>query len=379
MYLSNLYVSLNLHYNIQEELYIQNQSAVNFALGNNVLEKEIPIEENSNIGSNYKVKTHGLFSVLVCNTFREADTVTSTYFTGSFSRNNTAMYLANFGQNISYSGNVSIVGDCLLPRVYIETSYIKNEISSIKIDGKKSLSKTALPQVSEKLTSVVKELMFSENSTYIRGDIRDTLSYNSFVKPTVEVKVNSVLGGKTIKGNFVLRNKDSIFVRKNAVLEDVILVAPKVIFEEGFEGNVQVIADEKIEVGPKVKLGYPSVLCLYSGNANQNSIEIKKEATLLGSIVLFGNPMEKIASNSISLEKGSFVLGDIYCTGKLDLQGTVYGSVYTNRIFYKTESAVYDNLMGDLKIDVSKRPEYFIGVPLFDDEKVRYGIIKKVK
>jgi hypothetical protein len=40
LYFANLYGQLNLYYNLQEELYLQNQSVVNYALGNKLIYSE---------------------------------------------------------------------------------------------------------------------------------------------------------------------------------------------------------------------------------------------------------------------------------------------------------------------------------------------------
>ena len=80
----------------------------------------------------------------------------------------------------------------------------------------------------------------------------------------------------------------------------------------------------------------------------------------------------------MELDEKSFVLGDIYCTGKLDLKSDVRGSVYTNYFFYKNGSSVNDNMIVDIEIDPLKRPEYFMAIPLFEAKKNNYGVIKKV-
>lgn len=202
--------------------------------------------------------------------------------------------------------------------------------------------------------------------------------YNSFHKKTKEVVVNSVLVNEIFKGNFVLRNKDSIRITKNTVLEDVILIAPKITFEEGFKGTVQAFATKGIELEQKVTLQYPSVICVYSENTSETLIKIKKGSKITGAVVLFGNDIENFKNNSIEIDEEGLIFGDIYCSGKLDLKSNVYGSVYTNRFYLKTKSSSHDNTISDIEINSSKRPKYFISIPLFETKKTKYGILKKV-
>ncbi|MFH6996253.1 hypothetical protein ACHRWY_27650, partial [Flavobacterium sp. FlaQc-48] len=104
-----------------------------------------------------------------------------------------------------------------------------------------------------------------------------------------EISVKSSLGNLIFKGNFILRSEDSIRVKKNTVLEDVILIAPKITFEEGFKGTVQAFASKGIELEEKVTLKYPSVICVYNESPDESKIKIKKGCYITGAVVLFGN------------------------------------------------------------------------------------------
>ena len=137
LYFANLYGQLNSHFNLQEELYIHNQSVVNFALGNNVLKEEIPTNEDSEIEGQYDVKQYGLLTLLLAKSILKNDTVSSAHFVGHFTNDKTAIHLANFTRPLSYSGIVKLVGNNNLPSTYIETAYINNKPNQLKILGKK--------------------------------------------------------------------------------------------------------------------------------------------------------------------------------------------------------------------------------------------------
>jgi hypothetical protein len=378
LYFANLYGQLNLHYNLHEEMYIHNQSVVNFALGNKIQETEFPNEEGSAIEGNYESKQYGLLTVLLAKSALRNDTIASAHFAGSFYTNKTAIHLANFSKPLSYSGTVKLVGDNLLPSLAIETAYINNRPNQLTNLGKNTLSPILLPEINPNFEKIFEGIQTEKIAPSDMEKAHDSLFYNSFHKPTKEIQVNSVLGDVIYKGNFVLRSKDSIRIRKSAVLEDVILIAPKITFEEGFKGTVQAFATKGIELESKVTLNYPSVVCVYSKNTTESLIRIKKESRVTGAIVLFGNSLSKIDKNSIEIDENGLVLGDIYCSGKLCLKSKVYGSVYTNRFMYKTASSTYDNVISDIEINTGKRPDYFIAIPLFETKKTEYGILKKV-
>lgn len=125
-------------------------------------------------------------------------------------------------------------------------------------------------------------------------------------------------------------------------------------------------------------LNYPSAICVYNETEEESKIKIQKESAINGAIVFFGSSQDTLDKNIVEIAEEGLIVGDIYCTGKLSLKGKVYGSVYTNRFFIKTDASTYDNTISNVEINSSKRPDYFISIPLFPNQKTAYGILKKV-
>ena len=378
LYFSNLYNQLNLHYNIQEEMYIHNQSVVNFALGNQISQEAITKDEKSGIEGFYSTKQYGLLTLLTANSVLRNDTISSTHFVGSYTSDKTAVHLANFTKSLSYTGMVKLIGDNSLPTTHIETSYITNKPNELIVKGKTSISEIQLPEINPEFSKIFNGISAEKTTLNKLEKQKDSLYYNSFHHSTKEVYINSVIANVTFKGNFILKNNDSIRIKKNTVLEDVILMAPKITFEEGFTGNVQAFATKSITLEQKAILNYPSVICVYNNSSEESLINIKKECKITGVVVLYGNSFENIGKNSIEIDSNGLIFGDIYCTGKLDLKSNVFGSVYTNRFFLKTPSSSYDNTISDIEINSTRRPNYYIAIPLFEAKKTTYGILKKV-
>lgn len=380
IYFFNLYGLLNQHYNLKEDLYIQNQSAINFALGKKLLVEENSEEEDPQITNIYDINRYGLLSLLVCKSSFKSDTVSSAHFVGSYLKKKTALHIANFTQNISFSGNVNIIGDCFLPNLQINPSYLTNEVNVLKQIGKKEISGVNLPKLSTNFDQILINANITKSNLEENTKVNDSIYFNSFQNSTKEIITKNTIENIIIKGNFVLKNKDSIRIRKNAVLEDVIIISPKIYIEEGFNGSAQFFSSEQIIVESKVILNYPSVICLKNSNSlDEAKIEIGENTKIFGAVVLFGNTIDNISKNTITFSKNTLLVGNMYCTGKIDLKGIVYGSVYTNKIFYKSPSSIHENLISNITIDPSKKPTYFIDIPLFEDNEYQYGILKKVK
>lgn len=379
LYFATLYNQLNLFYNSNESLYIQNQSAVNFALGTGLKEESVFINDTSNVKSDINIKPFGLLNLLTVSSYIKADTVTSTHFAGNYSADKTCIYLSSFSKSLSYAGKVKLNGNKYMPSFNIDAFYVNNFLNELSSSGALEMSESSLPKINSNFKKIVETpLRNLSNLNSVERKI-DSVYFNSFQNETIEIQINnSILENIVLKGNFIIYSKDSIQIKSSAILEDVIIKSPKITFKEGFKGNVQAFSTRKIKVEKDVNLNYPSVLCLYNSSKEESLIKVDEESKIYGAIVQFGNSVKVIDENSIQLCKNTLVVGDVYCQGKLMVEGKVYGSVYTNRFFHKTEAATYENCIINAVIDVNKRPSYFVSIPLFENQKPNYGIYKKV-
>ncbi|WP_123774040.1 hypothetical protein [[Flexibacter] sp. ATCC 35103] len=339
---------------------------------------EINKNENSGIEGSFETKSYGLLSLVLAKSYIANDTVSSVHFVGERNFDKNAIYLTNLFKSLFYSGKVKLIGNNQLPSTFIETYYINNNLNQLTTEGKITISKPQLPEINPEFKKIFLGLKSEKTKLSNVEKTNDSLFYNSFFNITKEVSVKSTLGNIIFKGNFILRSQDSIRVKKNTVLEDVILIAPKISFEEGFKGTVQAFATKGIELAENVTLNYPSVICVYNESAEESKIKIKKGCHINGAVVLFGNSNDLIHKNTIEIDEGSLLFGDLYCTGKLMLKSNVYGSVYTNAFFIKNSSSSYENTISDIEINTNKRPDYFISIPLFNTKATTYGVIKKV-
>lgn len=380
--LANLYNQLNLYYVTHESLYITNQSTVNYALGNSLLaDEDILTEKETGIQSQFLVKNHGLLPLLLTESFVKNDTVSSVHFIGrKVANTNTALYMANFTQPLSLSGEVTIKGAVFMPTERIKEPFINNKPNKISIQGTKAISEIQLPELSDKCNAIFENRNNTKASLKEFEKKNDSIYLNSFFNETIEFQISSTtLENKIIKGNFIISSNDSIYIRKNNVLEDVIIIAPKVAIEKGFQGTIQVFAKESITIEKEVTLNYPSVVALYNNKEDKKAfILIDEEVKIAGLVLLFGNDIVHLDKNTLEIKEKGKIMGNVYCSGILSLKSDVYGSVYTSKLNHKTASSSYSNTLADVTIDVTKKPKVFIDMPIFNNQNNRYAIIKKV-
>ena len=291
-----------------------------------------------------------------------------------------ALYIANYTQPLSLSGDITIKGDLHMPTANIKESYLNNKPNNISIQGNKKISTIQLPELSTYCYSIFKEKIGTISSLNAIDKKNDSIYVNSFFKETIVLPIHStVIENKIIKGNFILTAPDSIYIRKNNILEDVVIMAPKIAIEEGFTGTIQVFAKESITIEKEVTLNYPSVVSLLNKEVDKKAfVKIKEDVKIAGVVLLFGNDLLHLENLSLEIEAKGIVMGTIYCSGSLSLKSDVYGSVIASKINHKVPSSTYSNTLVDVAIDINKKPSFFIDMPIFNNSNHNYEIIKKV-
>ncbi|PHK30033.1 hypothetical protein VF13_39830 [Nostoc linckia z16] len=366
IYIGSLYGRLNLYYNSSENLYIHNQSYLNYALSSPPV---LHVDENG-IEDDIVIKPYGLLKLITARSSITTDTVTSVHFAGVAQKPDVAFYMANSGFPLYYWGNVTIAGKKVLPKTYIGSSYIDNKPNRLIANGETSVSGPELPQLPENCMKG----FYPENFT-IRSAAQlamDSVNFNSFAKPVQKIRCSGTLRNITIKGNIILEVVDSLYIAQSCKLNDVLIVGPKVIFEKDFRGVVQVKA-ETVVLEDDVTLRYPSAIVAES---SKGEIEIGKGCTVGGLIVLLGTNRDRCRDARLFIDESCIIAADIYCAGNLILKSNVYGSVYTNLISYKRGETIYENLIAEVEINPERRSKLFVGFPI--NEPRHYALIKKV-
>src|SRR6476660_5542205 len=163
LFFSGLYTQLNLYYNLKEDLYIYNQSAVNYAL-HHLEEQSGSVADENGIESEFKLKPFGVLNILQVKSFSQNDTVSSLHIVGQTSQRSTCLYLANFSQALSYYGDVVLIGDRETPTGRIEESFVGATRNKLKTSGKDLVSSDQLPELSEVYKNAPSRGNFSNTS-----------------------------------------------------------------------------------------------------------------------------------------------------------------------------------------------------------------------
>jgi hypothetical protein len=119
-------------------------------------------------------------------------------------------------------------------------------------------------------------------------------SFNS--SPLVFMSYKAIyLRNETLKGNLIIYSKESISVDASCILEDIILVAPRIHIKSYFKGTLQAIASKSILIDDHTSLNYPSSLIVNSPlptESDEDSFISMGLNTSLNGMLVYYNPRD---------------------------------------------------------------------------------------
>lgn len=354
---------LSQSYYAQRELLYTSDDALEHYLAamqdNEITSEPLDVVGNGMMSS-ATVQFWGCFRILKIATFFKNDTVFSKVLVGqSFENKRPALYLAGTEKRLSLAGEATIKGDIFTPQAKIESGYLnRKSFTGLNISGGTvKNSSRFLPELNEiSFPDIYKEAIDLDSVS------PGTLIYNDFKNKPLKVFTSKThLSGIELKGNIVLVANDSLLINSNCKLENILIKAPKVIFQNGFVGSLQVFAKTKIVLEENVRLNYPSVLYVSEMGDEKVDVILKGSTRLEGGIIIKGEKYVGESKRLLKIEKKSVVIGDIYCNGSVDLKGQVEGSLFTDNFYLKTSAGNYTNYINEGKISSQDLPEAFLG------------------
>ncbi|CAM1361486.1 conserved hypothetical protein [Tenacibaculum sediminilitoris] len=327
-------------------------------------------------------KNWGIYKIAHVTTTKNNEFFEKVGLLGGFKQKKKALYLQENNKPLAVVGNTKIIGDANIPKLGIKrgniagTSYNSNTL----LYGKSTLSSTKLPEIEN--ISVLKEYFSSAllNSKVSFFELEEGKHFkNSFKKETLVYNSNYpiYLRNISLTGNILIKSNSNITIHSSAILEDVIVIAPKIIIQNRVKGIFQAFAKDTIEVKSNTTLNYPSALVVVNENKidNNNSpeISIDDNCQIKGSILLYSTSESMNFNPQVHIKEKTTITGEIYCNQNLELMGTVYGSVYTNHFLTKQFGSTYINHLYHAEINSTKLPIQFCGLPL---EHQKYTVAK---
>ncbi len=282
-----------------------------------------------------------------------------------------ALYLADNNRPLSLAGKTYISGMCYLPKAGVKPSYIEGQNFSGKnlINGEIKQSAQHIPKPDKSLIDAIVRQSFNNqnegDSVLYWDESMNSPIINSFDNVCLVIESNSAITLKqnVIKGHVKIFSDKEITVSGNCLLEDVILVAPKIHIEDGFKGIVQCLASDSIILGKDCSLNYPSSLSIIRDKEIKHNafINLSSGCIIEGDVFIFDAFELYSKSVLLKIEKDSEILGNVYSSGIADIRGTISGEVMINKIVLSTLSSTYENQLLNATIDAAGLSQYFVG------------------
>lgn len=288
-----------------------------------------------------------------------------------------ALYLKNNFKPLIVVGNTKIEGEVMIPQQGVQSGYIAGNgyFGDQLIYGKVNNSSTELSKLNISLLSSLDNMLNSNNNFVSNFEFKENgKMVNSFQSTTkVFNQKEPVVLTQEISGNFIIKSETSIRVTSASKLKDIILIAPEISIEDGVSGNFQSIANDKIEVGKKVQLSYPSALVINNDEKlieSEGSLSVQEFSSIRG-VILYKT--KKDLSNSfqthVKIAENVKIMGEVYCEGNLELKGSVWGSIYTHQFVSNTAGTIFINHLYNAKISSKDFPIDFSGILIDNQSK----------
>lgn len=271
----------------------------------------------------------------------------------------TAMYLEENNLPLVLAGKTHIEGTSFAPGDMIKPGNIAGNYfnGSRLINGQRYNSETTLPALDPEWMSYVMNKLVNkpDNEETIMG--LSNLK-NSFLEKIKMIYSNSnIFLDQELLGNIIVKSETEIQVSEFAKLDQVLMVAPKVVVNSNFRGNLHIIS-ENVQVGNNAFLNYPSSIIIIKippvtvleDLGMEPKLTIGMNSILEGNIIYLNSEEKGSPQPDIMLNETSVIEGNIYCQGYLDIRGTVKGSVFTKYFVAQQHGSLYINHIYNARI-----------------------------
>lgn len=379
------------NFEIHQQLNLNADSGLNLLLSKQSLielnqQKTIDLFKKGNDNVELSRKSWGAYEILISKAVFKNKEVTRIAQVGFYpdSTHLYSLYLTDEDKPLALCGNTLIKGTAYLPKAGVKRAYIEGQsfTGNTLIDGQIKQSEKTLPKFNKDLvdniqTAFLKKTITANDSiiSIVSELAMDTIN-NSFQNNTL-VFISSLplrISSGIYSGNIAIISDKQITISSNAVLKDVMVFAPKIIIEKEFSGTLQAFASDSIIINKNVTLRYPSILGLViDGNKTKNtsSIILNENDTISGNVFIHKNEDDVLKQAGLMIPEKSFVFGQIYSNGYVDVKGTIKGSLMCNKIMLSTSSSVYENHLLNAIIDVSGLSKYYVGINLVEESQVK--------
>lgn len=341
---------------------------------------------NKNDSLKIKKLNWGAYALINVTTKNGKYCASTTGLFGVYTKKDTSLLVSDNGKPLSVSGKVNFSSACFLPSPVLRPAYIEgmSYIGNGDLLSKIKPSPPGIPQLNNVYLTELKQTVsgIDSNTDSLINEILPVSKVDFNGRTAVFQTNNLILSDQIYKGNIKLVAED-VVIKKNAGLEDILIIANKIRVKEGFKGNVHLIARDSIIIEDSCVLKFPSslVVCNFNFENNDNRLKgiyIGENTIIQGNAICYGQDEANsgVPRRFIKLNRNCEFYGLLYSSGYAHLQGKIFGNVYCDKLIVKTNSATYENHLIDTEIDSKKHAGSLMIAACFN-EKLKLTCCKK--
>ena len=292
-----------------------------------------------------------------------------------------ALYLKDNNQPLALAGKTVIKGDVYLPRAGAKRAYVNGQgfIGTKLFEGKQHQSKRYIPKINETpFLSIINYFIngFPKSTIQLQDTIRQ-----SFYNETAIIQKNIIyLDKQYIQGKVILMADSLVYISPSCHLENVVIIAPYILIDKGFKGQIQAFASKFIRIGENTTLTYPSIAMVLKTeplNYLQENLILEKKATINGLVGIYQfQKQETPKIPTLIIKENAIIKGQVYTNEKVNIKGNIHGNITCAGFRTQAGASIYDNHLFNSIIDKTKQPNNYISPAFLEKTKVNEEIIK---
>jgi hypothetical protein len=277
-----------------------------------------------------------------------------------------------------FTDQSQIVGDCYLPRLGYKRAYFEGKTYRTDniINSNIKESNKELPKLDSSILNSLtnyKNLILQGNLYYSRyQDLVDDSLEQSFSKqPLIFHSSQTIrIRNKVLKGKIIIISDQAIYIEPTAILNDIILIAPKVYTRKGVKGSFQVFASDTIVIGKQNDLAYPTNLFLLVNDSSSLNpyMHIDSGSKITGAILNYV-PVEIGFNLKAFFASASLIKGFFYSNGLVCPKGTINGIAYCKQFYLETARGYYLNYINNAHFNRPKLNRQYVNPILMNREQ----------
>jgi cytoskeletal protein CcmA (bactofilin family) len=332
-----------------------------------------------------KKRLWGHYEVLSSRSQNEFQTKSISYLAGyEYPDTNLALYQPNENNDLRLGGAAFIKGNARISSKGLNQASISGypNTSSFIHEGKELIANPSLPGFPYSVSEYW--------SGYMNGHLK---AFDSLIKPPIAAKYKHPFWKKTAvlrstdqlnlsgvdwQGNLIIISEQSIVIDSTCRLNNVVLIAPEITVLTGVDAQVHLVAKDRIYIGRKVKLNYPSSLSLYRKQAEAGEIVIEENSTVQGGLIFKATLAQNSNHVHVLIKKNAQIFGTVYCTANCQLMGEIYGQVFSRYFIMSGKERIMEGLILEGSINRLDYPGQLLSFPLESEENSKQVLLCRV-